>query len=379
MTTASEPIKEKTPVILVVDDEDMNLRLLEALLRPQGYQVVLARDGQEALAQVAATPPDLILLDIMMPRMNGFEVAQRLKSQPDTMLIPIVVVTALQDVEDRVRAIETGADDFLTKPVDRLELRARVSSLLKVKAYNDHMRDYRAHLEAEVALRTEELKTAYEKITRASLETIHRLSRAAEYKDEDTGSHILRMSNMAAVVARRLELGETTVQRILYASPMHDIGKIGIPDHILLKPGRLTPQEWEIMRRHTTIGGRILEGSTEGFIKLAEVIALTHHEKWDGSGYPRGLKGNRIPLVGRIVAISDVFDALLSRRPYKEPFSLEKSLEIIREGRDSHFDPQVVDVFMEALDEILDIRNKYMDVSESRFVEMMKKSGANFT
>ena len=363
-------------MVLVVDDEDLNIRLIEALLKPQGYEVILARDGEDALRKVAEMPPDIILLDIMMPKMNGFEVAERLRANPETRIIPIVMVTALQDVEDRVRALEVGADDFLTKPVDRMELRARVRSLLKVKAYNDHMRNYQQELEAEVQRRTEELQHAYAKVHKASLETIHRLSRAAEYKDEDTGAHILRMSHYSSILARRLGLNENTVERILYAAPMHDVGKIGIPDVILLKLGRLTPEEWEIMKRHAEIGGKILEGSEEGFIRLAEVIARSHHEKWDGTGYPKGLKGESIPLAGRIVAIADVFDALLSKRPYKEPFTLEKTLAIIKEGRGAHFDPLVVDSFMDVLDQVLDIREKYKDEEESRFVEMVNRVAA---
>jgi len=370
MSTLSEETDGKMARILVVDDEDLNLRLIEALLRPQGYEVTLARDGAEALEKVRENPPDLILLDIMMPRMNGFETAGKIRSDPATMLIPIVMVTALQDVEDRVKALEVGADDFLTKPVDRMELRARVRSLLKVKAYNDHMKNYQQELEAQVAQRTEQLRQAFEKITRASLETIHRLARAAEYKDEDTGAHILRMSNYSAAIARKMGLDDVTVERILYAAPMHDVGKIGIPDSILLKPGPLGKEEWELMKQHTTIGARILEGSDGDFIRMAEMISLTHHEKWDGNGYPRGLQGEDIPLVARIVAIADVFDALMSKRPYKQPFSLEKSLGIIRESRGSHFDPEAVDAFFSIQDEILVIRGQFKDESVSKLVQM---------
>ncbi|MBF0528168.1 MAG: two-component system response regulator [Deltaproteobacteria bacterium] len=374
--TATEPPPEsKTPIILVVDDEEVNLRLIDALLRPQGYKVITARDGEQALSKVKETPPDVILLDIMMPKMNGFEVAERLRQDSETRLIPIVMVTALQDVEDRVRALEAGAEDFLSKPVARTELRARIRSLLKVKAYNDHMRNYQLVLEAEVSKRTAEIQRVMAKSVRASLETIHRLSRAAEYKDEDTGAHILRMSNYSALIARKIGLNETTVQRILYAAPMHDVGKIGIPDHILLKPGPLSPDEWVIMKQHSIIGANILEESEEGYITLGEVIARTHHEKWNGTGYPRGLAGKKIPLVGRIVAVADVFDALMSKRPYKEPFPLEKSLSIMKDGRGSHFDPMVVDAFFEALDQILAIREQYQDEHQSRLVQMMNLAG----
>lgn len=230
-------------IILVVDDEDRNLRLMEALLLPLGYEVILAHDGEEAMKKAQDHPPDVILLDVMMPKMDGFEVAKRLKGNEDTKIIPIVMVTALREVEDRVKALEAGADDFLTKPVDSIELRARVQSSLKVKAYNDHMRDYQEKLEEEVAKRTEQLSRALDKIKEASLDTIFRLSRAAEHKDEDTGAHILRMSHYSSAVARKMGQDDQTVEAILYAAPMHDIGKIGIPDNILLKPGKLDPDE----------------------------------------------------------------------------------------------------------------------------------------
>lgn len=345
--------------ILIVDDEDRNLRLMAALLAPLGYAVEFAHDGEEALVKAEQTSPDLVLLDVMMPGLDGFEVARRLKEDVGTRIIPIVMVTALQDVESRVRALEAGADDFLTKPVDKIELRARVRSLLKVKAYSDHMRNYQQELEAEVDKRTQELQRAFKRIKAVSLETIYRLSRAAEYKDEDTGAHIRRMSSYTAAVARKLGLPEDKVESILYASPMHDVGKIGIPDRILLKPGKLDADEWEIMKEHTVIGGKILAGSMTKFIKLAETIALTHHERWDGSGYPNGLKGEGIPIAGRIAAIADVFDALTSRRPYKEPFPVEKAFSIIREGRGTHFDPQVVDAFFAITTEILAIKARF--------------------
>jgi putative two-component system response regulator len=362
--------------ILVVDDEDRNLRLMEAMLIPLGYEIMLARNGQEALAKLQTNQVDLILLDLMMPLMDGFEVARILKAGDETRIIPIVIVTALHEVQDRVRALEAGADDFLTKPVDKTELRVRVSSLLKVKAYNDHMRNYQRELEEEVARRTQELKQAFEKVKTSSLETIYRLTRAAEYKDEDTGAHIQRMSNYSAIIARTMGLSEKTAEFILYAAPMHDIGKIGTPDRILLKPGKLDPEEWTIMKQHTINGGRILEGSEAGFIRLGEIVALTHHEKWDGSGYPQGLKGKKIPLVGRIVAIADVFDALTSKRPYKEAFPLDKSFDIIEEGRGSHFDPEVVEAFLASTEKVLAIKEQYRDEQDSLFVQMADKPPA---
>jgi len=364
---------DKKPHILVVDDEDRNLRLMEAVLLPLGYAVSFARNGEEALAKVRATPVDVILLDIMMPGLDGFEVARLLKADDRTKIIPIVMVTALQEVEDRIRALEAGADDFLTKPVDRTEIRARVASLVKVKAYNDYMLNYSRELETEVARRTKDLRMAFERIKAVSLEALYRLTRAAEYKDEDTGSHIQRMSHYSAAIAKTMGLNDQTVEYILYAAPMHDVGKIGIPDRILLKPGKLTDEEWIIMKQHTIIGGRILEGSKAGFIRLGEIVALTHHEKWDGSGYPLGLKETKIPLVGRIVAIADVFDALMSKRPYKEAFSLEKSHRILREGRGSHFDPDVVDAFFAAEKELDRIRQEFQDEGDSHLFEMNRR------
>ena len=223
------------------------------------------------------------------------------------------------------------------------------------------MKHYREELEAEVTQRTEELKNALERIKAASLETIYRLSMASDYKDGDTGAHIRRMSRYSAAIARRMGLEDGVVETILYAAPMHDVGKIGIPDQILMKPTELDPLEWEIMKQHTVIGARILTGSDAAFIKMGEVIALCHHEKWDGSGYPNKLKGAEIPIAGRITALADVFDALVSTRPYKEPFSMEKALAIIWEGRGCHFDPEVVDAFFAIKDEIFTIKEQYED------------------
>jgi putative two-component system response regulator len=343
--------------ILVVDDEDRNLRLMKLLLTSFGYDVLTASNGEEALEMVHDIPPDVILLDIMMPKMDGFEVAKQLKREEETKIIPIVMVTALNGVEDRVKALEAGADDFLNKPVDKTELRARVQSLVKVKAYNDHMQNYQKELEAEVSKRTIQLRQALKKLKEVSLESIFHLCRAAEYKDENTGDHIKRMSHYASAVARKMGLNKQTVEDLLYTAPMHDAGKIGIPDHILLKPSKLNNKEWETMKQHTIVGAQILAGSGAKFIKLAETIALTHHERWDGSGYPKGLKGSKIPLIGRIAAIADVFDALTSKRPYRmKPFSLKEAFNYIKEGRGRHFDPKVVDAFFATKDEIVLIK-----------------------
>lgn len=347
---------QKNPAILIVDDQPQNVELLEAYLIPHGYKILTSSNGEEALEILAAHPVDLILLDVMMPNMDGFEVTRRVRLIDDLRLLPIILVTALRETEDRIKGIDAGCDDFISKPVDKNEFLARVRSLLKIKDYNDLKSNYQKELVLEVAKRTEELKHALEKTERASLETIYRLSVAAEYKDEDTGSHVKRMSLYSAAIARQMGLDENSVKAILYAAPMHDVGKIGIPDRILLKPGKLDAKELEIMKQHTLIGANILKNSDAEFIKLGEIIALTHHEKWDGRGYPNALKGTEIPIAGRITAIADVFDALLSKRPYKESFSREKTLAIISEGRGTHFDPEVVDAFFAIQDEIFAIK-----------------------
>jgi len=356
------------PVILAVDDEKMNRQLMEAMIVSIGYTAVLASNGRECLEKISEVNPDVILLDVMMPEMNGFDVARRIKSNEATMLIPIVMVTALRNIDDRVKALEAGADDFLSKPVDLTELRARLKSLVKVKAYYDHIKSYQQALTEEVNRMTQQLLDALQAVKESSLETIYRLSRSALLKDEGTGSHINRVSLYAEALARKLELPDELIENILYATPMHDIGKIGIPDNILLKPGKLTPVEWEVMKTHTTIGAKILEGSKISYIKTAEIVALTHHEKWDGSGYPRGLRGEDIPLPGRITALVDVFDALVSERPYKKAFSMEEALRIIEDGKESHFDKAIVDAFMEIRSEILEIKSSNVDREDNSLI-----------
>jgi len=365
------------PTILVVDDDEQVRSLMRALLGSLGYRVDLAVDGAEALEKVSASPPDLILMDATMPRMGGLEAVGRLKASEATRIIPIIMVTGLNDMPTKVHALEAGVDDFLAKPCDRSELQARIASLLKVKAFNDQSRSYQKDLEAEVDRRTRQLEGALHRQRTVSLEAIYRLSRASEFRDEDTGAHLRRMSHSSAAVARQMGLGKRTIEAILYASPMHDVGKIGIPDQILLKPGKLDTHEMQVMRLHTTIGAEILQGSSADYLKLGEVIALTHHEKWDGSGYPRGLAGAKIPLAGCITAIADVFDALTTRRPYKDPFPMEKAFSIVREGREKHFHPEVVDAFFAIADDIVRIRKDNGDEEESalfRLTRMAKDS-----
>lgn len=363
------------PVILVVDDEYNNRSLMEDFLTPLGYNVILARDGEEALEKVNEAAPDVVLLDVMMPRVDGFTVARELKSREDTKTIPVVMLTALMDMGSRIRAFELGVDDFFTKPVALIELKARMQSLLKIKAYNDSMIEDHKYLEAEVAKRTEQLEQINEKMKATALETILRLSRAAEYRDEETGAHIQRMSRYAIAVARKIGLDEPFIENMIYGLPMHDIGKIGVPDYILLKKGKLAPAEWEIMKQHTVIGGKILEGSDSELIQTARIIALTHHEKWNGTGYPGGLMGTEIPLVGRIASIADVFDALTSSRPYRlKPFSLEDTFRMILDGRGTDFDPEMVDAFISIKSEIVGINRMITDQNADMLLQTDHKA-----
>jgi putative two-component system response regulator len=352
--------------ILAIDDERINLRVIGGLLRNLGYEPVLMESFGEALA-VLDPSIDLVLLDVMMPETDGFTVARKIREMPAVSDVPIIMVTALTSKQDRLKAVEAGANDFISKPIDLTELRVRMGSLLKMKESQDEVKRYQAELEEMVAVRTSALKMALENVKEsqrvilsAHLETIHRLAAAAEFKDEETSDHIQRMSRYCELLAFRLGLPDAEVDLILQASPMHDIGKIGIPDSILLKPAKLSPEEWDVMKKHTIFGARILGESNFELLRVGEIIALSHHEKWDGSGYPKGLVGEDIPLYGRICAVADVFDALISRRPYKEPFSNEKALEILRAGRGSHFDPSILDVFLNDFDRVQEIQKEFL-------------------
>jgi putative two-component system response regulator len=348
--------------ILVVDDEREDADLLARMLMDMGYAAEVALSGRKAIARLK-DGFDLILLDVTMPFPDGLEVAREVRRIPACHDVPIIMMTALATRPVRLRAVEAGASDFIAKPVDPTELRVRVASLLRMKEAQDALKRHRAHLEATVQKRTAALiralkdtATAQREAQHAHLDTVRRLAIAAEYRDRQTSIHIHRMSRYCGILARGMGLTAGDVDLITHASPLHDVGKIGVPDSILLKPGKLDESEWRVMRDHPVLGARILEGSASRLIQTGQVIAMTHHERWDGSGYPRGLAGESIPLVGRISAVADVFDALTSRRPYKPAFTNEKSVEILRAGSGSQFDPRVVTVFVERLEEIHEIQ-----------------------
>jgi putative two-component system response regulator len=353
--------------LLIVDDEELNRELLEGMVECLGHEAESARDGQEALTRLSPAI-DLVLLDVMMPGMDGLEVARRIRIDPEYGDLPIIMVTALANKADRLRAVEAGANDFIAKPVDLTELRVRTTSLLKMKAAQDAVKRHQVELEALVQVRTTALRHALTEVVdaqqetqQAHLDTIRRLGMAAECRDGQTAAHLERVGHYCAVLARRLGLPEREVEILRYASLMHDVGKIGTPDAILRKPGPLTAAEREVMQQHTLIGARLLRDSASELLRAGEIIVLSHHEKWDGSGYPKGLKGEEIPLYGRICAVADVFDALTSRRPYKEACSNEQAYAILRSGRGSHFDPHILDLFFAHLDEIVAVQQQYRD------------------
>lgn len=323
--------------ILAVDDEEPNLLLLQRILERGGYRHVdVTTDPSRAAGMFAECRPDLVLLDLQMPGIDGFELMDRLERlTPDGRGVPVLVLTADATDETKRRALSAGARDFLTKPLDRIELLLRVRNLLQVKQLQDRLREHNAQLEDEVASRTHDLDLA-------RLEVLERLALAAEYRDDDTQRHAWRIGRNCGLLAGALGLADAEVQLIERAAPLHDLGKIGISDVILLKPGKLTDEEFEVIKTHPRVGGEILSGSHSPLLCLAEQIALTHHERWDGRGYPAGLRGAEIPLAGRIVAVADVFDALTHERPYKHAWPVADAVEEILGQAGRQFDPRVV-------------------------------------
>jgi response regulator RpfG family c-di-GMP phosphodiesterase len=341
--------------VLVVDDAEINVLLLCRLLEKiDDCSSVSFLDPEQALRWCADNIPDVVLVDFMMPGMNGVEFIRHFRSIPSCMGIPILMITANDEREIRYEALDAGANDFLIKPVDKLEFLARTKNMLALRKNQRFLEDRAVWLDAEVKKATVEIRAREH-------ETILRLSKAADSRDPETGAHIIRMANYSCIIAAGLGLDETFQQMILEAAPMHDIGKVGIPDHILLKPGKLTVEEFSIMKTHANLGYQILADSQSETLQLGAEIALSHHEKFDGSGYPQGLAGEQIPLVARIVAVADVFDALTSERPYKLAWEMERALEFLRAGRGQHFDPECVDAFLRQLPAVQAIKERYQE------------------
>jgi len=331
--------------ILVVDDTPENIDVLRGILKPY-YKIKVATDGEKALKIVNSdNPPAMILLDVMMPGMDGYEVCQRIKSSIDTKKIPIIFVTAKTDVTDEEKGFEMGGVDYITKPVSPPLVLARVAAQMELFD------------RSELLSRLVDEKT--EQLSETRLQIIQRLGHAAEYKDNETGLHVIRMSHYSEIIAKGLGLSDGFCQLLLQAAPMHDVGKIGIPDAVLLKPGKLDADEWNLMRTHPEMGAKIMGEHSDELLKMARIVALTHHEKWNGTGYPNNLSGEEIPLSGRIVAVADVFDALTTERPYKKAWEVDKAVNLIKEESGAHFDPSIVDVFLECLPDMLEIKKQY--------------------
>ena len=354
--------------VLVVDDTPFNLTLMSGVLKKH-YVVHEAASGAQALAMLqTGSKPDLVLLDIMMPDMDGYEVCRRLKADPATANIPIIFLTANVSSEDEEKGFELGAVDYITKPIKRNVVLARIKTHIQLKAAADFLEDKAQYLESEVARRSQEIEAIQDV-------TILAMASLAETRDNETGNHIRRTQFYVRALAEKLqnhprfadELNERTIKLIFKSAPLHDIGKVGIPDHILLKPGRFTQEEFEIMKTHTTLGRDAIATAEERLgvniasLNYAKEIAYSHQEKWDGSGYPQGLAGDAIPVSARLMAVGDVYDALISRRPYKQPMPHEKAVQLIIDGRGTHFDPDIVDAFVELQDEFFAIGERYAD------------------
>lgn len=344
----------KEAKILIVDDQPANVTLIEKMLDIDGYiNVISTTDPTQVESIYMDQNSDLVLLDLNMPVMDGYQVLAKIR-EVDPDYPPIIVLTAQSDRESRIKALDLGARDFLAKPFDRVELMTRIRNMLEVRIMTKAMKNQNEILDGMVKERTQELNDT-------RLEVIRRLGRAAEYRDDLTGYHIVRMSRYSQLLALAAGMTGAEAEVLLNASPMHDIGKIGIPDSVLLKSGKLDPDEWKIMQTHVEIGVEILSGSNSELMNMAAEVAQNHHEKWDGTGYPCALVGEDIPLTGRIVAVADVFDALTTERPYKEAWSVENAVEYLKEQKGQHFDPNLVEHFVEILPDILIIKNQYAE------------------
>lgn len=368
---------------LVADDSEITRRIISGILVKEGFSVETAESGAQAIEKGLTVKPEIIILDILMPDMDGYEVCRRLRENSGTSHIPIIMITAATDKESRLKSLDYGANDFLTKPVDPAELRIRTRNLTRLKEYEDFLERHNDELDAEVRKRTAQLKNALmeatsanqalkesEKATKESyIDTIHKLTMIAEYKDRDTAFHIIRVGHLSSALAVALGWPEDEVEAIFYASPMHDIGKVGIPIDILMKPDKLTQEEFALVKTHAKLGADILKGSSSEILKMAEKIARAHHERWDGGGYPMGLKGRDIPVEAAIMNIVDQYDALRSRRPYKSPFSHNATFRILTEGDGRtmpwHFDPKLIEAFKACHNKFAEIYEAYTEVEMS--------------
>jgi putative two-component system response regulator len=343
---------QSAPTILIVDDTPANLVTLNDTLQPD-YRVKAANNGELALAIAASDdPPDLILLDVMMPGMSGYEVCERLKANSITRKIPVIFVTAMTQVAEEENGLKLGAVDYITKPISPPIVRARVQ--IHLALYDQNREQERMVRERTVQLHD------------TRMEVIRRLGRAGEFRDNETGMHVVRVAHYCRLLAEEARMNDEDVELLFNAAPMHDIGKIGIPDHILLKPGKLDQEEYATMQQHVAIGGEIMGEHPDGLLAMARLVALTHHEKWDGTGYPNKLKGDEIPLVGQITAIADVFDALTSDRPYKTAWPIDEAINLIQSEAGKSFNPDLVDKFVSILPRILEAKEKYADTSTPR-------------
>lgn len=338
--------QENRQKVLVVDDTPENIDVLVGILKSH-YQVKAAINGEMALKIVRNSMPDLILLDIMMPGIDGYEVCRRLKEDHTTRHIPVIFITAKIGIQDEIQGLELGAVDYIPKPISPPVVEARVKTHLALANQN-------RELDRKVQAQTRQLNET-------RLQIIQRLGRAAEYKDNETGLHVIRMSLYSKILALAAGMSEADADLLMSAAPMHDIGKIGIPDNILKKPGKLDNDEFDVMRTHAQIGAEIIGDDDSELLKMAKTVAMTHHEKWNGRGYPNGLKGEEIPRIGRIVAIADVFDALTSERPYKKAWPVEKAVALLEEESGEHFDAELVKLFIEKLPEILAVKEEYAE------------------
>jgi putative two-component system response regulator len=362
---------------MVVDDEPTNVKVVSRLLKLDGYEdFITTTDARTAVEMARRELPDLILLDVMMPHVSGLEILSTMRLAEETRFTPVVILTASTDRETRLDALHRGATDFLNKPIDPSELVLRVHNVLSIKTYQDQLKNYSRDLEAAVRLRTAQLEDSQQDVIRC-------LARAAEYRDDDTGHHVVRVGKYVRIVAEAMGICGRELDTLEQASQLHDVGKIGIPDYVLLKPGKLTAEEFAIIQTHSLIGDRILERCTQEeeialvghtelgaamldvghshVLDLARRIALTHHEWWNGEGYPYGLRGDDIPLAGRITAVADVFDALSTRRCYKDAFPVEECFSIMEAKRGAQFDPHVLDKFLENRERILNVKMQYVD------------------